>query len=144
MPCRRGGGPATSKARQKLANPSPTGTPVPDDDRRPESAVAKGLNHGDHGEHRGIGNAGRSALRKDRGNSLNGERMRVNSANCRACLRGLCGLCGGNLFGDPENAGGGVDAESSTMRRETRFNLPRGAIFGYHRARFGESSGNAG
>ena len=59
-------------------------------------------------------------------------------------LRGLCDLrdlCGGNLFGDPENAGGGVDAESSTMRRETRFNLPRGAIFGYHRARFEESSG---
>ncbi len=37
--------------------------------------------------------------------------------------------------------GGGLDAEFSTIRPETRFNLPRGAIFGYHRAQSEESSG---
>ncbi len=30
--------------------------------------------------------------------------------------------------------GGKLDAEPSTIGPEARFNLPRGAIFGYHRA----------
>ena len=35
---------------------------------------------------------------------------------------------------------GGLDAKSSTIRPETRFNLFRDAIFGYHRAQFEGSS----
>ncbi len=35
--------------------------------------------------------------------------------------------------------GGGLDAEASTIRPETRFNVPRGATFGYHRGRFWEA-----
>ena len=34
-----------------------------------------------------------------------------------------------------------AQAESFTIRPETRFNLPRGAIFRYHRAQFEEASG---
>ncbi len=34
--------------------------------------------------------------------------------------------------------GGGLDTESSIIRPETRFNVPRGAIFGYHGAQFEE------
>ncbi len=37
--------------------------------------------------------------------------------------------------------GGGLDAESFTMRPKSRCNLPRGAICGYHQAQFEESSG---
>ena len=51
------------------------------------------------------------------------------------------GVSGYRKIGIDPAAGGGVDAESSAMRPETRFNLLRGAIFGYRRARFGESSG---
>jgi len=32
--------------------------------------------------------------------------------------------------------GGGLDTESSSIPPETRIILPRGTIFGYHRARF--------
>lgn len=32
-----------------------------------------------------------------------------------------------------QTVGSGLDAESSTIRPEIHFNLPRGAIFGYHR-----------
>jgi hypothetical protein len=32
--------------------------------------------------------------------------------------------------------GGGLDAESRAVGWETRFNVPRGAIFDYHRAQF--------
>jgi hypothetical protein len=37
--------------------------------------------------------------------------------------------------------GGCLEAESSNMRPEIRFNLRRGTIFGYHLAQFEEASG---
>ena len=39
--------------------------------------------------------------------------------------------------------GRGPDAESSTRRAEAHFNLPRGAIFGYHRGLVERASGES-